>query len=198
MAVPPPASPLLTARFGDALALARKLHETQKRKGTAVPYLSHLLSVSALVIEDGGDEDEAIAALLHDAVEDQGGLPTLEVIREWFGDRVAGIVLECTDTAEDPKPAWKKRKESYLDHIADASPSAIRVSCADKLHNARSLLRDHRRMGERLWERFNAGRDDTLWYYRELVQAFAARGAGLADDLARVVSELEAEVTGRG
>src|SRR5215468_1691683 len=120
VAVPPTGSPLLTARFGDAVALARKLHERQRRKGTPVPYLSHLLSVSALVIEDGGDEDEAIAALLHDAVEDQGGLPTLELIRRWFGDRVADIVLECTDSHEEPKPPWRERKERYLDHLAQA------------------------------------------------------------------------------
>src|SRR5262249_1510050 len=126
--------------------------------------------------------------------EDQGGRPTLEMIRRWFGDRVAGIVRECTDSDEDPKPPWRARKERYLEHLADASPSAIRVSCADKLHNARSLLRDHRRMGDRVWGRFNASREETLWYYRELVRAFAARGAGLSDDLARVVRELEAEV----
>jgi len=192
---PPSESPLLTARFGEALVYARELHAFQTRKGTPVPYLAHLLAVCSLVLEDGGDEDEAIAALLHDAVEDQGGRPTLEEIRRRFGDRVAGIVLECTDADEGPKPPWRVRKERYLAHLPQASRSAIRVSCADKLHNARSLLIDHRRLGERLWERFNAGRDETLWYYRTLVEIFKARGAGLADELERVVRELAAEVT---
>ena len=198
MAVPPNESPLLTARFGDAVALARKLHERQRRKGTRVPYLSHLLAVSALVLEDGGDEDEAIAAVLHDAVEDQGGPPTRELIRKWFGDRVAGIVDECTDSDEDPKPPWHERKQRYIDHLAGkGSPSAIRVSCADKLHNARSLLQDYRRIGDGLWTRFNASREETLRYYGQLVQVFTAKRAGLADELARVVRELEQEVARR-
>ncbi len=189
--------PLVTDRFRQALDYASELHAWQSRKGTQIPYVSHLLAVCALVLEDGGDEDEAIAALLHDAVEDQGGKPVLEEIRRRFGGRVAGIVAECTDTDEVPKPPWRKRKEDYLARLPEASPEALRVSCADKLHNARSLALDYRRVGERLWERFNAGRDETLWYYRSLVGIYQERGAGLADDLARAVAELEALVSPR-
>jgi (p)ppGpp synthase/HD superfamily hydrolase len=189
--------PLVTPRFREALDYASELHAWQSRKGTQIPYVSHLLAVCALVFEDGGDEDEAIAALLHDAVEDQGGKPVLEEIRRRFGGRVAGVVAECTDTDEVPKPPWRRRKEDYLARLHEASPEALRVSCADKLHNARSLALDYRRVGERLWDRFNAGREETLWYYRSLARIYQERGAGLADDLARAVAELDALVTPR-
>jgi len=192
----PSGPPVVTARFRQALDYACELHAYQRRKGTDVPYVAHLLAVCALVMEDGGDEDEAIAALLHDAVEDQGGKPILEEIRRRFGDRVAGIVEECTDTDEMPKPPWQARKEAYLARLPTASPEALRVSCADKLHNARSLLTDYRRIGERLWERFSASRDETLWYYRSLLRVYKERGAGaLADELEGVVRELERLVT---
>lgn len=188
----PSGAPLVTDRFRQALDYASELHAWQSRKGTEIPYVSHLLAVCALVLEDGGDEDEAIAALLHDAVEDQGGKPVLEEIRRRFGGRVAGIVAECTDTDEVPKPPWRKRKEDYLARLPEASPEALRVSCADKLHNARSLAADYRRVGERLWERFTASRDETLWYYRSLLRVYEARGAGiLAEELKRAVAELE-------
>jgi (p)ppGpp synthase/HD superfamily hydrolase len=164
-----PKERVLTSRFDEAYAYAARLHADQARKGTNIPYLSHLLAVASLVLEDGGSEDEAIAALLHDAVEDQGGQETLAEIRNLFGGRVAGIA-----------------------RIRQASSEVRRVSMADKLHNARSILRDYRVLGEGLWERFNAGKDDQLWYYRELVKAFREEGQSpMVDELNQVVSELE-------
>jgi len=184
----------LTERFVEALAYATEVHTGQSRKGTAVPYVSHVLAVCSLVLEDGGGEDEAIGALLHDAVEDGGGRPVLEEIRRRFGDRVAEIVWACSDTDETPKPPWKKRKTRYIAHVREAGPDARRVSCADKLHNARSILRDYRALGERLWDRFNATPEETLWYYRTLVEAFRQPDrTALTGELERVVSELEAE-----
>jgi len=183
----------LTERFDKAVAYAGLVHGGQPRKGTSIPYVSHLLAVCALVLEDGGDEDEAIAALLHDAVEDGGGAPRLEHIRLHFGNRVASIVQACSDTDQIPKPPWKERKTRYIAHIRDASPEARRVSCADKVHNARSILRDYRALGEELWKRLNASGDETLWYYRELVRAFRQPDATpVVDELDRVVSDLEA------
>jgi GTP pyrophosphokinase len=182
----------LSPRFDDALVFATRLHAEQVRKDTAIPYVSHLLSVAALVLEHGGTEDEAIAALLHDAVEDQGGRPTLEAIRERFGPAVAAIVDGCTDSETTPKPPWRARKEAYLAHLAGASRSVRLVSASDKLHNARCILADYRSLGEALWTRFTGGREGTLWYYRALVEAF--RGAGGAPplpELERVVGEIE-------
>src|SRR6266850_6313967 len=182
----------LGARFEEALQWATQLHSDQKRKGTETPYVSHLLSVASLVLEDGGDEDEAIAALLHDAVEDQGGLRTREKIRRRFGERVTTIVDGCTDAVTIPKPPWRERKESYIDALRTAPPEVLRVSAADKLHNARSILLDYRRNGEAVWGRFNGGRDGTLWYYRSLIDAFhQAGGNPIVTELERVVSELE-------
>jgi (p)ppGpp synthase/HD superfamily hydrolase len=190
--------PLVTPRFREALDYASVLHARQARKGTRIPYVSHLLAVCGLVLEDGGDEDEAIAALLHDAVEDQGGKPVLEEIQRRFGTKVAGIVAECTDTDEVPKPPWRKRKEEYLARLPEASPEALRVSCADKLHNLRSVLADYRKIGERVFDRFSAPRDETLWYFRSLVGVYTARGAGaLAEELRRVLRDLEGLVTPR-
>jgi GTP pyrophosphokinase len=184
----------LSPRFVDALAYATEVHAGQSRKGTTVPYVAHVLGVCALVLEDGGDEDEAIAALLHDAVEDGGGLPVLDEIRRRFGERVADIVWACSDTDETPKPPWKERKARYVAHVRAAGPDARRVSCADKLHNARSILRDYRLEGERLWDRFNAPPEEQLWYYRALVEAFQQPGrTPLVDELARVIGQLEAE-----
>jgi (p)ppGpp synthase/HD superfamily hydrolase len=184
----------LSPRFVDALAYATEVHAGQSRKGTTVPYVAHVLGVCALVLEDGGGEDEAIAALLHDAVEDGGGLPVLEEVRRRFGDRVAEIVWACSDTYETPKPPWKQRKARYVAHVRAAGPDARRVSCADKLHNARSILRDYRLEGERLWDRFHAPPEEQLWYYRSLVEAFQQPGrTALVDELERVVGQLEAE-----
>jgi (p)ppGpp synthase/HD superfamily hydrolase len=183
---------MLSARFDVALAFAARLHAGQLRKGTEIPYVSHLLAVSSLVLEYGGTEDEAIAGLLHDAIEDQGGNSTREVIRRLFGEEVTDIVNGCTDAEVIPKPPWRERKESYVAHVHDASPSVRLVSAADKLHNARSVLSDLRVLGEKVWSRFKGGRDGTLWYYRALVQAYRAGGSSpLVEELDRVVSEIE-------
>ena len=179
-----------TEKFEDALVYAARLHRDQTRKGTGVPYVSHLLAVAAIVGENGGTEDEVVAALLHDTPEDAGGEARLAEIRARFGDGVADIVAGCTDTYEDPKPPWRARKEAYLDHLAGAPAPVRLVSAADKLHNARSVLSDYRAVGEDLWGRFNGGRDGTLWYYRAVADALAGDGP-VAGELDRVVTELE-------
>jgi (p)ppGpp synthase/HD superfamily hydrolase len=184
--------PALGDRFARALDLAFELHREQTRKGSGVPYFGHLLGVTSVVIETGGSEDQAIAALLHDAVEDQGGHSTLERIRAEFGDPVAAIVEECSDSFGDPKPPWRERKERYLEHLEHASEASLQVSLADKLHNMRTILVDYREVGEKLWNRFNAGRDEVLWYYRSLAATFARLRAGaLATELGEAVAELE-------
>jgi (p)ppGpp synthase/HD superfamily hydrolase len=185
----------LGARFEEALTYAFQAHVRQRRKGTGVPYVAHLLGVAALVLEDGGGEDEAIAALLHDAVEDQGGRDRLADIEQHFGKDVARIVAACSDTDIVPKPPWRERKESYLEHLATASPDVVRVSLADKIYNARAILFDYRRLGEELWARFDPA-SDQLWYYRSLLDVYRrVSRSPLVDELARVVSELE-ELTG--
>lgn len=185
--------PILTKKFDEALAFATDLHRGQIRKGTGVPYVSHLLSVAALVLEHGGTEEQAIAALLHDAVEDQGGKATAIAIRARFGDLVADIVDGCTDTDLSPKPPWRERKEAYLARVI-REPAHVRlVSAADKLHNTRTMVTDLRILGPILWTRFNATRDETLWYLRALVEAFRAAGTTpIVEELARTVAELEA------
>jgi (p)ppGpp synthase/HD superfamily hydrolase len=183
---------VLTPRYTDALVFTADLHAAQKRKGTQTPYITHLLSVSALVLENGGDEDQAIAALLHDAVEDQGGLKTLAVIRERFGQRVAEIVDGCTDAYTLPKPPWRARKERYLVELHTASADIHLVSLADKVHNARCLLSDLQYVGPKVWRRFAGGKDGVLWYYRSLANFFAGTSfRPLADELNRVVVEIE-------
>lgn len=186
---------MLTARFEVALAFAARLHAGQLRKGTQIPYVSHLLAVAGLVLEHGGGEDEAIAALLHDAIEDQGGAATREVIRRLFGEEVTEIVNGCTDAEVLPKPPWRERKEAYIRHVREASPAVRLVSAADKLHNARSVLADLRSMGDELWSRFTGGREGTLWYYRALVQAYTDADGGrqnsLVQELERTVAEIE-------
>jgi (p)ppGpp synthase/HD superfamily hydrolase len=179
----------LSPRFSQALQFAAERHADQLRKGTQIPYVAHLLGVAGIALEYGADEDEVIGALLHDSVED--GKATLQEIRERFGDAVADIVAGCSDTDVIPKPPWRARKEAYVAHVATASRSVQLVSAADKLHNAQAVLRDYREVGERLWERFNGGRDGTLWYYRALVSVFRTVGSPLADELDRVISELE-------
>ena len=182
----------LTHRFEQALIYAYHVHGGQMRKGPdGIPYIGHLLGVASLVIEDGGDENEVIAALLHDAVEDQGGAPRLADIRARFGDRVAAIVKGCTDADTIPKPEWLERKRRYIRHLRSASPEVLRVSCADKLHNARAILADHVKLGDALFDRFNGGKAGTLWYYACLVNAFkAVWPRRLAEELDRVVREL--------
>lgn len=190
------ASPRLGPKFQEALAYAAELHNTQTRKASDVPYIGHLLSVAGLVIEADGTETEVIAALLHDAAEDQGGDATLAVIEERFGATVAAIVEECSDTVVTPKPPWRQRKEEYIAHLDKASDSAILVSVADKLDNARAILRDLRRHGPSLWQRFNT--DDPhehLWYYRSLLDVYRRRSdSWMVDELVRVVRTLEDEI----
>ena len=182
----------LTHRFDEALSYASQLHRSQVRKGTAIPYIAHLLAVTAIVLEDGGGEDEAIAALLHDAVEDQGGPATHAVIKRRFGEHVAAIVDGCTDATTVPKPPWRVRKEAYVAHLGQASPSVRLVAAADKLHNAQAILTDYRQHGDRVWERFTGGRDGTLWYYRALVTALQAVAVTpLIEELERTVREVE-------
>ena len=184
----------LSPRFLEALGFAAELHLDQKRKGTDIPYLSHILAVASIVMEHGGTEDEVIAALLHDAVEDRGGRPMLEQIRQRFGDSVAGIVEGCTDAFVEPKPPWKPRKEAYLAHLRDpkTSPSVRLVSAADKLHNARAIQRDYRQLGEPLWSRFTGAREGTLWYYGAVVDALKAAGSTpLLQELEEVVREIQ-------
>jgi (p)ppGpp synthase/HD superfamily hydrolase len=181
-------------RLANALGFATQLHATQKRKGSGVPYISHLLAVAAIVLEHGGTEDEAIAALLHDAVEDQGGQATLALIRDRYGDTVAAIVAGCTDTDEVHKPSWRPRKERYLAHFADAPPSVLLVVAADKLHNARSVLADYRELGDALWPRFTGNRDGTLWYYRAVADALRARVQSGSDNLKKLVADLNRTV----
>lgn len=184
----------LSERFDAALTYASTLHRTQIRKGANIPYVSHLLAVTSIVLEYGGNEDQAIAALLHDAVEDQGGPPILAEIRVRWGDDVAAIVDACTDADTIPKPPWRERKETYIAHLAHATPAALLVSAADKLHNSRSILRDFRLHGDSVWERFRGRRDGTLWYYQALADAFEARQLGpISGELRRTVDELSAE-----
>jgi (p)ppGpp synthase/HD superfamily hydrolase len=169
------------------------------RKGTSTPYIAHLLAVAATVLEYGGDEDLAIAALLHDSAEDQGGRARLEDVRNRFGDRVAHVVAACSDSLADTakgeqKADWQKRKEAYLAHLDSATEDVLRVSLADKVHNARAILRDLRKadVGESIWSRFSQPREQTLWYYRGLVDKFRERWPGqLADELHDIVEVLE-------
>lgn len=179
-------------RFEEALKYSARLHQTQKRKGANIPYITHLLAVAAIVGENGGTEDEVIAALLHDAIEDQGGAATREEIRRRFGENVASIVDHVSDTDVMPKPPWRERKEAYVARVRDAPRSARLVSAADKLHNARSILADLRVEGEAAWRRFKVGKKEQLWYYRALVEAFrAAEGTEeLVNELDRVVEEM--------
>jgi (p)ppGpp synthase/HD superfamily hydrolase len=184
--------PLLSERFLEAFSYAARLHARQTRKGTSIPYIAHLLGVTALVLEDGGSEDEAIAALLHDAVEDQGGRTILEEIRGRFGEEVAVIVAGLTDAYETPKPPWQERKEGYLQHLQHAPPAIMRVSLADKVHNARSLLASLEEEGPQIWQRFRGGLDGTLWYYRSLAEIFQKKAPGyLSAELLRLVEALE-------
>lgn len=185
-------SPILSERFTEALVYATQLHAQQTRKGTNIPYISHLLGVASIALEYGADEDSAIAALLHDAVEDQGGATTREEIRRRFGDVVTGIVDGCTDADTIPKPPWRQRKEKYIAHLGTASAAVRLVSASDKLYNARSILKDYRELGESLWSRFKGGKEGTLWYYRALVEAFQdGASTPLIEELQRVVTQLE-------
>jgi (p)ppGpp synthase/HD superfamily hydrolase len=194
----------LTPRFSEALTFAADMHRDQPRKGTQIPYVAHVLGVASLALEHGADEDEAIAALLHDAIEDAPaalGKDKADVVRGWvrlkFGERVLEIVEGCTDTDEDPKPPWRVRKEQYVARIAHEPPSMLLVSLADKLHNVRAIERDYRGVGEALWGRFNpeAGKTGIVGYYRGLATAYRIRSEQVGDArVAVLIEELEREV----
>ncbi|MEM9925246.1 MAG: HD domain-containing protein [Cyanobacteria bacterium P01_D01_bin.50] len=181
----------LTAKFETALVYAIRLHENQTRKMSGVPYISHLMSVSALVLEAGGNEDEAIAALLHDSVEDRGGSQTREQIRKIFGDEIVAIIDGCTESDTYPKPPWEERKQKYLENLRHATPSVRRVSLADKLHNARSLLEGRQKFGDETWTKFKGGKEKTLWFYRSLIEVYQQTGSDwMTSEFTRVASEL--------
>jgi hypothetical protein len=178
--------------FEAALVYATTIHAGQVRRKTGMPYVAHLLGVTSIVLEHGGNEEEAIGAVLHDAVEDAGGQRRLQDIRERFGETVAAIVMGCTDSDVFPRPPWRERKEAYLKHLPEASASVRLVAAADKLHNARALRRILRSIGPSIWERYSGGKEGTLWYFRALADGFASAGpASLADELGHVVTEIE-------
>jgi (p)ppGpp synthase/HD superfamily hydrolase len=192
-------TPKLSGQFSKALVYAELKHHNQVRKGGDIPYVGHILTVAGLVINDGGTEQQAIAALLHDAVEDAGGPTTLEEIRANFGDDVARIVEECSDTDKEPKPPWRQRKQDYIDHLAEVGQDTLLVSVADKLDNARSMLRDYHEHGAELWERFTVKDPrDHLWYYGALIEAYGNRNctSWMVGELERVVDELKRLVEG--
>ncbi|MHC2583466.1 (p)ppGpp synthase/HD superfamily hydrolase [Bradyrhizobium diazoefficiens] len=179
----------LSKAFDDALVFAASLHRDQIRKGSGVPYIAHLMSVSSRVLSAGGTEVQAIAGLLHDAAEDQGGEPTLAIICKRFGDDVARIVSDCTDSWVEPKPEWRARKEAYLRALPNKPATSLLVSLADKVDNAEAILSDYQQIGEALWDRFTGKRQGTIWYYRELSEIFQrALPCPLADLLSRTVS----------
>ena len=181
----------LTDRFDDALGYASRLHRDQARKGTDIPYVAHLLGVASIALQNGADEDQAIAALLHDAIEDQD--VTAAEIAGRFGSRVAEMVEHCTDAQGPNKPAWRERKEAYIASLAHKPAASLMVSLADKTHNARAILDDLLVEGDALWSRFNGGRGGTLWYYAALAAAFEARVPGAATArLSAIVAELRA------
>jgi GTP pyrophosphokinase len=193
--IPLPDKPwLYSERLLLALDTAARMHAAQLRKGTAIPYLTHLIGTCSIAYEYGADEDEAIAALLHDAIEDVQPTEAARATVATFGERVLRIVEGCTDADTHPKPPWKKRKQAYIDHLTDADASVLLVSASDKVHNARSIVRDLRVNGDAIWKRFGGRRDGTLWYYRELVTAFRANPAHrplLIYELERTVTEME-------
>jgi (p)ppGpp synthase/HD superfamily hydrolase len=183
----------LSEKFQEALIYATRAHGNQMRKKTGIPFIAHILGVTAIAMEYGANETEAISALLHDTVEDCGGAERLSDIRETFGDDVASIVDGCTDIYETPKPPWLKRKRAYIDHLKESDSSTRLVSASDKLHNTRAILAELRRHGLEVFDRFSGKKDGALWYYRTLVTAFRGHRdhADLIDELERVVSEIE-------
>lgn len=186
---------MLSDRFDRAVGYAREVHAGQTRKGTDRPYVGHLLGVASLVLDAGGDEDEAIAGLLHDSAEDHGGRDRLADIRAHFGDKVARIVEACTDSWSTPKEPWMERKQRYVEHARTLASDELRVSAADKVHNTYAILRDLRTIGEDVWKRFNATPDDVLWYYQALARAYREAGGGpLVDELERIVLGIERQM----
>ncbi len=183
-----------TERIVDAIRLAHELHADQRRKGSGTPYLNHLLAVAALVGEYGGDEDQFIAAILHDAVEDQGGKPTLKRIRTQFGPAVADLVWECSDSHTEPRPPWQMRKDQHIAHVKTSSPELRLIIAADKLHNAQSILRDLRQHGPDVWKRFQGGRKGMLWYLESMMAALQQGWTHpILDELAMILHELKVQ-----
>jgi len=188
----------LGSRFRRAFLFAAEKHARQTRKASTIPYLAHLMGVASLVLEAGGDEDLAIAALLHDVVEDCGGEPMLKEVRRRFGGRVARIVDGCTDAYLIPKPEWRERKVSYINRLKTEDADTRLVSAADKLNNVRSILSDYRAIGESVWSRFNGKRDGTLWYYRTLRDEFLRSKLNrVTRDFDLAVKELESLAAGK-
>jgi (p)ppGpp synthase/HD superfamily hydrolase len=181
----------LGPKLQQAFRYAAKWHSGQARKETTVPYLSHLMAVASLVLEAGGDEEMAIAALLHDVVEDCGGMPRLREVRRQFGERVARIVEGCTDSFVEPKPDWIERKRGYLEEVKHADAETRLVSASDKLHNVRTILADYRRDGDGIWVRFNGKKEGTLWYYRALSDEYARTPNRITRELELAIDELE-------
>ena len=183
----------ISEKFEEALVYATQAHGNQMRKKTGIPFVAHILGVTAIALEYGASETEAISALLHDTVEDCGGADRFRDIREKFGDDVAGIVDGCTDAYETPKPPWLERKRAYIEHLKDSDSSTRLVSASDKLHNTRAILAELRRHGTDVFDRFGGKKDGTLWYYRTLVTAFREHGnhTDLIGELDRVVTEIE-------
>ena len=185
--------PILTEKFEQALVYANSIHREQMRKGTDIPYMSHLMSVAALTLEHGGDEDQAIAALLHDAAEDCGGHERLSDIRNKFGDGVADMVSDCTDGWTEPKPDWRPRKEAYIASITTKRERSLLVTLADKTHNARTIVADLENIGDNIWSRFSAERDEVIWYYESLASALGLRmNVRLVDELHRCTALMRA------
>ena len=182
----------LSPQFERALTYVTKIHGGQLRKKTKIPYIAHILGVAAIAMEYGANETEAIAALLHDAVEDCGGAKRLRDIEQKFGKKVAEIVEGCTDTDQTPKPPWLERKKAYVAHVRHAPMPTKLVSASDKLHNVRAILMDYCKEGEKLWSRFNGGKQGALWYYRALVKAFNGKRIRLlVQELDRTLTQLE-------
>lgn len=187
----------LSPRFHRAFTFAADKHAGQVRKASTIPYIAHFMGVASLVLEAGGDEDLAIAALLHDVVEDCGGMPMLKQVQRRFGKRVAQIVDGCTDAYVEPKPPWKERKDKYIARLKSEGPDTRLVSAADKLNNIRSILSDYRAIGESVWSRFNGGREGTLWYYRTLRDEFLREKPNrITRDFDLAVKELESLTQG--
>lgn len=179
-------------KFAEALNYATELHRRQIRKGSSIPYITHLMGVAWLVAEYGGDEQQIIAALLHDGPEDQGGQPILDEIQRRFGERVTSIVAGCTDTLEDPKPPWRPRKEAYISRLATESAETRLVSAADKLCNAQSIRRDMGRMGDLVFAKFQGGKSGALWYFQSVTEEFERGGPhDVATEIRRIFTDIE-------
>lgn len=186
-----------STRFEDALVYAARLHRDQVRKGSKIPYVTHLLAVAAIVGENGGSEDQVIAALLHDAAEDQGGEATIQEIGNRFGADVAEMVADCSDTLATPKPPWLARKQAYIAHLAEVRSESLLVSLADKVHNAQSIVQDLKTIGFATFDKFTGGAEGALWYYSEILQALEARIQGPLTDRLHELVGLMRELAGR-